>query len=148
MGSKSSLSMPAGRRGMKTILHVVSCYAPTRAASRQVKDTFFQDLESILAALPIGQKYVILGDFNAHVGSRKCIGDRWGSVRGQHGYGVINDADKDLLSLLSETSWISLNKCLINFIQMYHPTLPEWYSFLCYSRSSSKKEIPTVYSAW
>ena len=28
-------------------LHVVSCYAPMRVASRQVKDAFFQDLESI-----------------------------------------------------------------------------------------------------
>ena len=63
--------------GMKTKLHVVSCYAPTRAASRQVKDAFYQDLESILAAIPTGEKYVILGNFNAHVGSRECVGGRW-----------------------------------------------------------------------
>ena len=67
--------------GMKTKLHVLSCYAPTRAASRQVKNTFYQKLESILAAIPTGEKYVILGDFNAHVGSREFVGDRWGSVR-------------------------------------------------------------------
>ena len=86
---------------MKTKLLVVSCYAPTRAASREIKDIFFQGLESILAAILRGEKYVILGDFNAHVGSRECVGDRWGSVRGSHGYGVINDTGKDLLSFLS-----------------------------------------------
>ena len=63
MGLKSSHCMPAGRKRDKTKLHVVSCYAPTKAASRQVKDTFFQDLESILAAIPSGEKYVILDDF-------------------------------------------------------------------------------------
>ena len=66
-----------------------------------MKDAFFQDFESILAAIPTGEKYVILGDFNAHVESRECVGDRWGSVRGPHGYGVINDTGKDLLSFLS-----------------------------------------------
>ena len=65
-----------------------------------MKDAFFQNLESILAAIPTGEKYVILGDFNAHVRSRECVGDRWGSVRGPHRYGVINDAGKDLLSFL------------------------------------------------
>ena len=58
---------------MKIKLHVVSCYAPTRAASRQMKDAFFQDIDSILAAMPTGEKYVILGDVNAHVGSRECF---------------------------------------------------------------------------
>ena len=65
-----------------------------------MKDAFFQDLESILAAIPTGEKYVILGDFNARMGSRKCVGDRWGSVRGPHGYEVIDDG-KELLSFLS-----------------------------------------------
>ena len=37
---------------------------------------------------------MILGDFNAHVGCRECVGDRWGSVRGPRGYRAINDAGK------------------------------------------------------
>ena len=90
--------------GTKTKFHVVLCYAPMRAASRQVKDAFYQDLGSILAAIPIGEKYVILGDFNAHVGSRECVGDRWGSVRRPNGYGFIKDAGKYLLSLSSSLS--------------------------------------------
>ena len=56
------------------MLHVVLCYAPMRAASRQVKDAFYQDLESILAAILTEEKYVTFGDFNAHVGSRESVG--------------------------------------------------------------------------
>ena len=37
-------------------LHVVSCYAPIRAASRQEKDTFFDELKSILPLVPAGEK--------------------------------------------------------------------------------------------
>ena len=53
--------------GTKTKLHVVYCYAPTRAANKQVKGAYFQDLGSILATIPAGEKYVILGEFNARV---------------------------------------------------------------------------------
>ena len=132
MGSKSSLSMPALQveEGMETKLHVVSCYAPTRSASRQVKDVFFQDLESILAAIPAGEKYVILGDFKAYVWSRECVGDRWRLVRGPHGYGVFNDAGKELLSFLSVhwatvcNTWFA--KKAIHQQAWQHPKSKQW----------------------
>ena len=82
-------------------LHVGSCRAPTRAARREMKDAFFQELDHMLASILSGEKYVVLGDFNAHVGSRKHVGDQWDAVRGPHGYGVINDAGRELLSFLS-----------------------------------------------
>ena len=63
----------------------VWCRVPMRAASRQVKDAFFSR-----------RKVHVLGDFNAHVGSRECVGDWWGSVRGPHGYEVINNTGKEL----------------------------------------------------
>ena len=65
-------------------LHVVSCYAPTRAASRQEKDTFFDELNSILSSVPAGEKYIVLGDGNACVGSRQVVGDQWSKVRSPH----------------------------------------------------------------
>ena len=51
-------------------LHIISCYAPTRAATRAQKDDFFQDLEQALITIPTTEPYIILGDLNAHVGSR------------------------------------------------------------------------------
>ena len=115
---------------METKLHVVSCYAPMRTASRQVKDAFFQDLESILSAILAGEKYVILVDFNAHVGSRECVGDQWGSVRGPHGYEVINNAGKELLSFLSVNratvcnTWFA--KKAIHQQTWQHPNSKKW----------------------
>ena len=82
-------------------LHVISCYALTRAASRIQKDAFFQDLVQVLAAIPPDEPYIILGDFNARVGSRDDIDDPWDKVRGPHGYGETNDAGKDLLNFLA-----------------------------------------------
>ena len=81
-------------------LHMVSCYAPTRAASREDKKAFLQELENFISLVPSGEVYILLGDFNACVGSRESD-EQWTGVRGSHGYGVTNDAGRDLLSFLS-----------------------------------------------
>ena len=59
-------------KGAAGRLHVVSCYATRRAASRETKDTFFQEIENILSAVTRREKYVLMGDFNVRVGSREC----------------------------------------------------------------------------
>ena len=82
-------------------MHMVSCYAPTRAASREVKEAFFQELENIISSVPSGERYILLGDFNARVGSKDSDDEQWSGVRGPHGYGVANDAGRELLSFLS-----------------------------------------------
>ena len=92
------LLMPGSRRRK---LHVVSCYAPTMAASREDKEAFFPMLDSFISSVPSQESYVILGDFNARVESRESADGQWGAVRGPHGYGVANDAGKEFLSFLS-----------------------------------------------
>ena len=82
-------------------IHVVSCYALTRAAHREDKDAFFQELKNIISGVLSGETYIILGDFNARVGSRESIDDEWSNVRGPYGFGSVNDAGKELLSFLS-----------------------------------------------
>ena len=57
-------------------LHVTSCYAPTYAAQREEKDEVFNVLQQALSAVPPKENYVLLGDFNARVGSR-VDGDEW-----------------------------------------------------------------------
>ena len=66
-------------------LHVVSCYAPTRAASRQEKNTLFDELNSLLSSVPAGEKHIVLDDLNTRVGSRQVVGDQWSKVREPHG---------------------------------------------------------------
>ena len=57
-------------------LHILSCYAPTFAASRVEEDQFLNDLQQALDSIPSRESYVMLGDFNARVGSRTS-GDDW-----------------------------------------------------------------------
>ena len=77
-------------------IQVVSCYAPTRAASREDKDAFFQELNIIISRVPSGGTYTILGDFNASVGSRESDDNDWSGVREPHRFGSVNDAGKEL----------------------------------------------------
>ena len=75
-------------------VHLVSCYAPTRAASREDKDAFFWELENVISSVPSREVYV----FNARVGSRENVDEEWSSVRGPHGFGCANDSGKELLT--------------------------------------------------
>ena len=54
-------------------VHLVSCYAPTKAASREDTDAFFQKLQCTFSSVPSGELYSILGGFNASVGSRESV---------------------------------------------------------------------------
>ena len=83
-------------------LHVLSCYVPTRAASREDKDKFLNRHDVFITSVPARDCYVILGDFNARIVSRSDDeDDLWSSVLGPHGYGEVNDAGKELFSFLS-----------------------------------------------
>ena len=93
-----SVTLSVGRN--KERLHVISCYAPTFAASREMKDEFYACLQAVLLEIPQRDNFVLLGDFNARTGSRSA-GSDWGSVRGPHGYGNLNDAGRELLTFLA-----------------------------------------------
>jgi len=58
-------------------LHAFSCYAPTYAASREEKDSFFAILQEAISSLPLGDCFVLFGDFNARIGSRQAPDEWW-----------------------------------------------------------------------
>ena len=68
-------------------IHILSCYAPTFSASRADKNKFLDELQQALDAIPPSECYVIIGDFNARVGSRVSVNDQWANVHGPHGLG-------------------------------------------------------------
>ena len=92
--------------------------------------SFFQEFDHKLASGPSGEKYVVLGDFNARVGSREHVGDQWDAMRGPYGYGVINDAGRELLSFLSVHQATVCNtwfrKKAIHQQTWQHPKLKQW----------------------
>ena len=110
---------------------MLSCYAPTRAASREKKNGFFQDLEQTLSETPADEPYVLLGDLNARVGSTVTDSDMWGTVRGPHGYGECNDAGKELLTFLATSgatvcdTWFKKNN--IHKQTWRHPRSKKWH---------------------
>ena len=65
------------------------------------KVQFLNDLQQALDSIPSRESYVMLGDFNARVGSRTSGNDWSVNVRGPHGLEETNDAGKELLSFLS-----------------------------------------------
>ena len=60
-------------------IHVISCYIPTYAASRVIKEKFLDELQQALDAIPPSEIYIIMGDFNVRVGSRTSVNDLWAS---------------------------------------------------------------------
>lgn len=82
-------------------IHILSCYAPTFAANRADKDRFLDELQQALDAIPPSECYVLMGDFNARVGSRVGEDHHWAGVRGPHRLGEMNDAGRELLTFLS-----------------------------------------------
>ena len=80
-------------------LYILFCYAPTFRASREEKDKFYDNLQRALSFIPPQECYVVLGDFNARVGSRGE--DEWWYERGPNGIGELNEAGRELLSFLS-----------------------------------------------
>ncbi|XP_062499225.1 craniofacial development protein 2-like [Corticium candelabrum] len=60
-------------------LTLVSSYAPTMNAFEEMKEKFYDDLRNIIGAVPKKDKLLVLGDFNARVGSNHCT---WKNVLG------------------------------------------------------------------
>ena len=53
------VTLSAGERPTEK-LHVFSCYAPTFAACQDLKETFYDDLQSAINELPSSERYVMV----------------------------------------------------------------------------------------
>jgi len=93
-------------RRSSVFLSVVSVYAPTSKATPAVKEKFFHDLQSLLDGLPKKDILLMLGDFNARVGSAPSRVDEqmgewepeaYENTIGRFGFGERNAAGEQLL---------------------------------------------------
>ena len=66
---------------------VVSAHAPTMTNPDEVKDKFYDDLDSVISAAPRIDKLILLADFNARVGTDH---QTWEGVIGSEGVGKCN----------------------------------------------------------
>ena len=70
-----------------TTVNVISCYVLQSGLSADEKDTFFNKIISLVAALPDKEMLLIGGDFNGHVGEHSA---GFSGVHGSNDNDVMN----------------------------------------------------------
>ena len=92
-------------------MFVLSIYAltnPPNSTSESVgsSDAFYDQLQSTFSSVPASDLLVIMGDFNAQVGSDCCF---WNSVMGPHSIGKCNENGERLLDFCASNYMIVSN---------------------------------------
>ena len=85
---------------------IVSTYAPTLTNPDEVKDKFYDDLDSVISSAPRTDKPILLGDFNARVGTDDQI---WERVIESEGVGKCNSNGLLLLRKCAEHELLITN---------------------------------------
>ena len=86
------LEIPLARKKSATI---ISAYAPTMTNPDDTKEKFYEDLHTLISAVPQSDKLIVLGDFNARVGTDH---QSWEGIIGRHGIGNCNSNGQLLLN--------------------------------------------------
>ena len=137
-------------RLMKVTL--VQVYAPTNASDDEEKDSFYELLQDVLDATPEHDMKMVMGDFNAQVGSDTT---GWEEAMGREAIGERNENGERLLS------YCSSNKLKIGGSLFQHKNIHKgtWRSpngltvnqidHICYQRrwASSVKDVRTYRGA-
>ena len=109
-------------------LTVISAYAPTLCNSDEDKELFYDQLNEVIKEVPAANKLLLLGDFNARVGTDY---ESWDGVLGHHGVGNENTNGTMLLSLCTRHQ-LTITNTLFNqeeqFITTWmHPGSKRWH---------------------
>nr|VZI11159.1 unnamed protein product [Spirometra erinaceieuropaei] len=100
-----SLRLPLGGGGK--FATIISAYAPPMSSpDAAARDKFYEDLHALLATVSKADKLIVLGDFNARVGTDHTA---WRGVLGPHGLPGSNDNGLLLLRTCAEHRLILTN---------------------------------------
>ena len=70
------------------LLNIISAYSPQAALKNEEKEAFWDNFEQMVRKVPDGEKAIICGDLNAHIGR---ISEGFKNTHGGVGYGKKND---------------------------------------------------------
>ncbi|KAK3869758.1 hypothetical protein Pcinc_024986 [Petrolisthes cinctipes] len=109
-------------------LSIISVYAPTLPTDETTKDRYYALLGTTLQTIPREDKLILLGHFNARVGSDHHL---WGKVLGCHGTGKCNANGLRLLSYCS-THELAITNTMYQLRDMHkttwmHPRSKQWH---------------------
>ena len=100
---------PGGSRETRnSYISVISVYAPTAKAPPAIVQKFMDNLQDTVDKIPASDVLMLLGDFNARVGS-SGDDDLWLGVRGRHGVGVCNEAGERFLEFCALNQFSIMN---------------------------------------
>ncbi|BHF75732.1 hypothetical protein SprV_0501882800 [Sparganum proliferum] len=121
-----SLRLPLQRGGK--FATIISAYAPPMTSPAAARDKFYEDLHALLATVSKTDKLIVLGDFNARVGTDHTA---WRGVLGPHGLRGSNDNGLLLLRTCAEQRLILTNTlfCLPDREKATwrHPRSRQWH---------------------
>ncbi|VDL89491.1 unnamed protein product [Schistocephalus solidus] len=80
--------------------------ALSATGSVEAKDKFYEDIHALLVTVPKADKFIVIGDFNASVGTDHVT---WSRVFGPHGLASFNDSGLLLLQTYAEHRLILTN---------------------------------------
>ena len=94
-------------------ISLISVYASTHRSCPDVKNDFYNDLQALLNSMPKDDLLILVGDFNARVGSTpREENSVWHGVHGYHGVGEMNESGENLLSFCAMNELIVMNTLL------------------------------------
>ena len=107
---------------------IISAYAPTMTNPDHIKENFYADLHATLSSTPKNDKIILLGDFNARVGTDYKT---WEPVIGRNGVGKCNSNGELLLQMCTEHELLITNTLFRlptrNKTTWMHPRSHHWH---------------------
>ena len=117
----------------KTVYTLVNVYAPQQGRPEAEKDRFYDQLNAVVAKIPLSEVLIPGGDWNGHVGR---AADGFEEVHGGYGYGVRNDEGGRLLDfavahdlVIGNTLFKKRNSHLITYASGDHETQVDYILF-------------------
>ena len=122
------MRLPLSKDNFATI---ISVYAPTMTNPDENKESFYNQLTSVLSGIPRIDKLLLIGDFNMRIGRES---DNRPLVMGKHGIGKCNSNGELLLALCSEFKLIVTNTMFKlkdkRKTTWLHPRSGHWYMII------------------
>ena len=91
-------------QGKSFNIMVIQAYALTSNTEEAEVEQFYEDLQDLLALTPKKDVLIIIGDWNAKVGSQETPG-----VTGKFGLGLRNEAEQRLIEFCQENALVIAN---------------------------------------